>query len=221
MTTLAGKRADIYVSSGASVSMPLEAMSDISANYPANPATLARTIYQVTAQAKRYYDTSSVLTFDISLNSGGAWNPVVPDFQDAGLIRFTAQQQAAPAAMFRVNTGKYLPYSRMGGGHEWGSGPVIALLDVTEFGQTSKHHIVGQTSGTITLKRWWLDDTMRAVLGNLLVLVLYVDATAQPAAPRYEMLARLKTDSIKVAAAQAITEDLTFEIQSAVTFLSA
>lgn len=218
MTALAGKKADIYLTSGAAVSMPLEAMSDVSTAF----GGLARTVYAVTNNVKRYFDPTSTLTFDISLNSGGSWNPVTPDFVRASSIAFIAQQQAAPAAMFRVNTGKYLPYARMGGGHEWEMTPTNPLIDVTEFGMTSKKHLATSVDeGTVTLRRWYADDTMRALIsGSILALILYTDATAQPGAPRYDLLARLKQDSIKAAVTNAIEEDLTFEIQSDVTYAS-
>lgn len=220
MTASAGKKSDVYVTAGASVSMPLEAMSDISANFGGGAGNLVRTIYSVTNNVKRYFDPASPLTFDISLNSGGAWTPVVPDIVGASYIQFFASQQAAPAAMFRVNTGKYLPYSRMGGGHEWDLNPVIDIFEVSEFMQNSKHHIVGQDGGTIALKRWWLDDSMRSVLGGRMVVSLYVDATSQPTGPRFECLAILSADGLKSAVKGAVEEDLQFEIQSDVCFLS-
>jgi hypothetical protein len=218
VAAFAGKKADFYLTSGASVSMPLEAMSDVSALYGA----AVRTIYAQTNAVKRYFDPTSPLTFDISLNSGGAWNPVVPDFVRAGTIAFIASQQAAPAAMFRVNTGQYLPYSRVGGGHEWEMNPNTLILDATEFGMTSKRHVASVTSGTIKLKRWWLEDSLRSVMvvGARVAVILYVDATAQPASPRYECLALMKTDAIKVAVKAQIQEDLQLEIQSDVSYLS-
>lgn len=219
MTATAGRKADFYVTSGAPVAFPAnDPMSDISAN---SPGALARTVYANSAPARRYFDPTVAPTFQISLNSGTSWNPVTPDNLDAGLISFIAQQQASPAAMFRIASGNYLPYSRVGGGHEWDLNPLIDIFDVTEFGQTSKHHITGQAGGTVSVKRWYMDDTLRSVLGNLIVVVLYTDATAQPSAPRYEFYARLRADALKVVTRQAEEEDLTFEIQSDVTFLSA
>lgn len=219
MTALAGKRADFYITSGAPVAYSAgEAMSDVSALVP---GAAVRTIYSVTNAVKRYFDPAAALTFERSLNSGGAWSGVVPDYVGAGVIRFNASQQSSPAAMFRVASGNYLPYARVGGGHEWDLNPVGLILEVSEFGNTSKRHLAPPVSeGTVTLKRWYYDDTMRALLGGLLVVVLYVNASAQPAAPRYECLARMRSDSVKTAIANAIGEDLTFEVESEVQYVS-
>lgn len=217
MATSAGKRADVYVTAGAPVAMPLEAMSDISASVP---GAAVRTVYAVTNNIKRYFDRSAALAFDISLNSGVNWNPVVPDVVDAGFIRFNASQQAAPAAMFRVNSGNYLPYSRMGGGHEWEITPVLDLAESTEFMQNSKTRTATLISGSVTLDRYWLDDTMRSRFGALLVIILYIDASTQPTGPRYELLARMKADALKAAVQGLVEEQISFEYETEPSFRS-
>lgn len=221
MTASAGKKSDIYVTAGVSVAMPLEAMSDISANLGGGAGAPVRTVYQVTNAVKRYFDFNAPLLFDRSLNSGGSWAPVVPDVVGSSFIQFAASQQAAPAAMFRVNTGNYIPYARIGGGHEWDLTPQIDIFEVSEFTQTSKHHLVGQDGGSVALKRWWMDDSMRSVLGGKMIIALYVDAvTAPPGGPRFECFAILRADSLKSAIKGAVEEDLNLEIQSDVYFLS-
>lgn len=221
MTASAGKKSDVYITAGASVSMPTEAMSDIGGNFGGGAGALARTVYAVTNAVKRYFDPNTAIVFQRSLDSGGTWNAVTPDVVGVSYIQFVAQQQAAPLAQFRVLSGNYLPYSRMGGGYEWDLNPVIDITEHSEFGQTSKHHLAGQSGGTVALKRWWMDDSMRSVLGGLMVVVLYVDATSQPAAPRWECLAILNADGLKAATKGAVEEDLTFEIQSTIAFMTA
>src|SRR6266702_6712033 len=106
MAASTGRKADIYVASGAGVAYGVEAMSDVSANVP---GAGLRTVYAVTAAAHRYFDPTNQPQFQISLNSGGSWAATTPDRVDAGSIFFLASQQAAPAAMFRINsTGNYL-----------------------------------------------------------------------------------------------------------------
>lgn len=215
MTTYAGKRCDVYVTAGAPVSMTSEAMSDISAS-----GFTARTTYAVTNAVKRYFDRSQALTFERSLNSGGSWSPVTPDLVTMGFIQFTAQQQLSPLAMFRV-TGFYLPYTRFAGGHDWEANPQADLNDETEFMQNSKNYNQGLLGGTVSIKRWWLDDGYRSVLGNKLVVVFYLDATGQPAGPRFEHYAILGADAIKVAVGDNHEEDLTLTLQEAGQFLGA
>jgi hypothetical protein len=209
MTASAGKRSDVYVTAGAGVAFATEAMT----------LDAARLVYTVTNPVKRYWDPNTPIVFEESLNSGGAWNTVTPDTVQlvGGKCIFTTPRQLSPLAMGRV-TGKYLPYSRMGGGHEYEIHPTIDILEATEFMQNSHRHVVAQDGGTVVLKRWYLDDSMRSVLGSMMALVLYVDATSQPAGPRYEMFAMLKADGLKVAVKAVEEEDLSFEIQSDVFF---
>jgi len=96
----------------------------------------------------------------------------------------------------------------------------VLILEASEFGQTSHNHVgVPLAEGTAQIKRWWYDDSLRSVLGNLMVLALYLDATSQPAGPRVEVLALLKADALKAAIAALVTEDTTFELQSTTQFL--
>ncbi len=217
MAALAGKKCDFYVTAGASVPMTNEAMTDIAAaGYP------ARTTYAVTNAVKRYFDPATALVIQQSLDSGGSWNPVTPDLVQAGLIQFVTPRQLSPLAQLRVSSGSYLPYARVGGGHEWGLNPAVAILESTEFMQTSKHHVSTSTDeGTFAVKRYWLDDTMRAVLGGRMVVIAFLDATTQPAGPRYEFLAMLKDAPHKQPVVGLIEEDLNFEIDGDVSFLAA
>lgn len=219
MTAFVGKKSDIYITSGASVAYPAnDPLSDVSANVP---GALVRTVYQVTATARRYFDTIAVPAFQRSLDSGATWNAVTPDFVDAGTIRFIASQQAAPAAQFRVSSGNYLPYARVGGGNEWGVTAAIDIYDATEFMNTSKHHVVGVDATTIQLKRFWLDDSVRSLIGTKFVLILFIDATTQPTGPRYEVLATMKDDQIKTPVKGTIDEAINFESETELILFSA
>lgn len=219
MTALAGKKCDFYLTAGASVPITAnEPMQDISASVP---GALARTVYQVTNPVKRYFDLATPLVIQISLNSGGSWATANPDNVDPMLISFVAQQQAAPPAQFRVLSGNYLPWGRVAGGHEWTVTPQIALVDSTEFMQTSKHHTaIPLSDGTVQVKRFYLDDSVRSVLGGKMIAVLFVDASAQPAGPRWEGAVMLKSDAIKVPVAGVEEEDLTLQIDGDIYYLS-
>jgi hypothetical protein len=222
MTALAGRKADFYVTSGAPIALTDEPMSDVTANFLQFPAQLARTVYAMTNGVKRYMDVATAPVFQRSLDSGSTWPAVTPDIVEAGHIRFLASQQAAPAAQFRVHSGNYLPYARVGGGHEWGATPAQDIKDTTEFGATSRTHTVLQLQGgPVTVKRYYLDDSIRSLLGSLFVIVLWIDDTSQPAGPRYEAFARLRSDAIKVPTTDVESEDLTFELQSVLTYFSA
>lgn len=228
MTAMAGKRAGFYLTNNtASVAFAQEAMTDVSANrfvgFP-TPAVVLRSIYQITNSAKRFWDPTVALTMEESLDSAVSWHAVVPDSVESagGRFVFNASRQAAPAAMYRVS-GSYMPWANAGGGHEWAAAPQIEVLESTEFPATSKTHTVNPlNSGSVQVKRWWLDDTMRAqmVAGAQMALVLWLDATAQPAGPRWEAFARLKASAVKIAVGALHTEDLTFELQSQLTFIS-
>ena len=141
---------------------------------------------------------------------------------EASYIQFVTPRQLSPLAQLRVSSGNYLPYARVGGGHEWNFNPAIAFFESTEFGATSKKHVSSQIGGgTAVVKRWWLDDSMRSVLGGRMVGVFFVDATTQPAGPRYECFVMLKAVPHKVPVAGLEEEDLDFEIDGDVTYLAA
>lgn len=221
MTTMVGKKADFYLASGTPVAFATEAMTDVS-NVVLGQSV--RTVYQISNSVKRYWDANTTLLVEISLNSGTSWAPVTPDAVQyaGGRIKFNASQQAAPAAQFRV-TGAYIPWARVGGGHEWGANPAIGLYDATEFMANSKHHVSSQLGeGTITVARFWLDDTLRALLvaGARVAVILWLDASAQPAGPRWEAFTMLSAGAIKAVVAGVLTEDLTFELDSTLDFVA-
>lgn len=219
MTALVGKKSDIYITSGAAVAYPAnDPMTDISANVP---LAAARTCYSVTAAARRYADPNQAIVYQISLNSGGSWATTVPDIITPGFIQYNASQQSAPAAMFRVLSGFYLPFSRVGGGNEWSLSPSMDIYDATEFMQTSKHHVTGLTAYAVNLKRFWLDDSVRALNGSQFVLILYIDATSQPAGPRYELRATMKGDQVKTPVHGTIDESIDFDAEGDAALLSA
>jgi hypothetical protein len=217
VATVNGKLSDVYVTAGAAVSMPTEPMSDISAS-----GFAVRTTYAVTNAVKRYFDPATPLVIQQSLDSGGTWNAVTPDLIAAGFVQFVTPRQAAPLAQIRVLSGKYLPYVKIIGGKEWDLTNDMAMVDSTVFGQNSHNFVaVALSDGTASVKRFWQDDSLRSLMGNLMVLVLYIDATTQPAGPRYEMLALLKGDAIKQQVASLEEEDLTFAINGYSAFLAA
>lgn len=223
MTALAGRRADFYVTAGASVAFPAnDPMSDVSANFGGAPGAGARTVYAVTNAVRRYFDPATPLVIQQSLDSGGTWNTVMPDVVDAGTITFVVPRQAAPLAQLRVLSGNYLPWARVAGGYEWAATPAVQLLDATEFGMTSRKHVANQIGeGTIAVKRFWYDDSLRSLLGGRMVAVLWLNAAAQPVGPRYEGYVMLKSDSLKVSIAGLVTEDPTFEIDGDLVYLAA
>jgi len=211
VAALQGLHADVFVTSTPGVAVTDEAMSDISANVPGQ---LVRTCYAVTNAVKRYFDPTAVNTFTISLDSGTTWNPVTPDHVEAGFIRFNASQQAAPAAQFRFHSGNYLPYAHMAGSNEWTLTPSVAMADITEFGALAKTYKTTLQDASVSVKKFWVDDTLRATMGNLLILALYVNAAGQPAGPRYECLAFLKDEQLKAAVAGIIDNTLNFQVHA-------
>jgi hypothetical protein len=213
MAVVKGKVSDVYITSGAPIAMTNEPMTGDG----------TRKIYTVTNPVKRYWDPNTALVFRQSLDSGGTWNPVVPDTVQnvGGIVTFVVARQLSPLAQIQVTSGSYLPFAKVAGGKEWDLNPQVALLDATVFGMNSKFHVATQVGdGTASVKRFYQDDTMRALLGGRLVLVLYVDATAQPAGPRYEMFARLKQDALKTNVASLEEEDLSFDIDGDCFFLA-
>lgn len=209
MATLQGLHADFFVTSGAAVAIAADtAMTDISANVPGQPV---RTCYANSVAAQRYFDLATPLVVQTSPD-GVTWTTDTNHFQEAGFVRWASSLPVGEQV--RILSGKYLPYAHLGGSHEWTLTPSVALIDITEFGDVAKKYQSAMMDATASCKHFWIDDTMRSTMGNLMVLALFVHGTSAPAGPRYECLAFLKDDGIKVSAAGVIEEALNFQIQS-------
>lgn len=206
MTAKAGILSDVYIASLPSVAVVDETTTDVGT---AGGAPLARQWYQITNAARRRIDKTVVPVVERS--TGGAYS-VVPASEYRfnyvlGRVEFLAQQVVSTVIRVDAN---YMPLTKLGGGHEWSADFERDVLDATEFGDTWRRKVVGVGNASGSIAKWWMDASLLALLqaGSPLVIVLYADYAANL---RYEMYARLASESIESAVDSLVDEDLEFE----------
>lgn len=211
MAALQGYHADVFITSTPSVGVTADTVyNDISANVPGQAAL---TCWATSLPAQRYLDPSVAATFQTSPD-GTTWSSATPDHIEAGFIRWNTP--LAAGSHVRIVSGNYFPYAHMGGSNEWTMTPSIVMHDVTEFGNAAKQYKTGLLDTTVSVKRFWFDHTLTDALtgGTLLILALYVNASGQPAGPRYECMAYIKDDAVKSAVAGIIEESVNFQVHA-------
>lgn len=212
MAALQGRHADVFVTSTPNVAVTANTLyTDISANVGGSGAAneyAAGTCWASSIAAQRYLDPTAAVQMQTSTD-GVTWNNATPDHFEVGFVRFNVA-----VTHVRISSGFYLPYAHMAGSSEWTLTPSVAMVDVTEFGMTAKQYKTTLQDATVSIKKFWVDDTLRATMGNMLILALYVNAAAQPAGPRYECLAFLKDEQIKAGIASVIDATLNFQVHA-------
>jgi hypothetical protein len=206
MAAIAGYQADLYMASGAGVTFTEEAMTDEGAH----------TVYHHGTAAHRYWDDTASLTIEISTDSGSNWDTVDPaditvDYV-GGVVTFASANGGTD--LVRAS-GKYLAISQVGQAFNWELSPSADILDITTFGDDWKVKRVGLHDATGKASQYYLDGTFFALLGSRFVMIFYPHFSA---GERFEAYAYLKANSIKSAVADAIGEDLDWEVDGKVFY---
>lgn len=202
MGALAGKKASIRVCDG---------MSTALTNEPTT-ADVNREVYQITDSGKRWLDPSVPVTVKVN---GTTANPGSYSVAYAGgKVRFH-EPQAAGATV--TVTGQYFTSSsEIGQGKSWEISLDVDTEDVSVFGDTFKKFQALQNGGTVSLDRFAIDTFFLDLLGNPMILLLYV---SENAVPRFECVGRLTSDSIKAATNGLIEESVEFQIDGEPNFV--
>lgn len=106
-----------------------------------------------------------------------------------------------------------------GDASEWNLSVNFDTEEATMFGNSGWKTSVGMFSGAeVTVSKYNIDnDLLQNHLDSVFALVLQVDSTGPK---RFECYGRLSKESMKVAANGLLQEDLTFEVQGRVVYLS-
>jgi hypothetical protein len=204
MAAIAGYQADLYMASGAGVTFTEEAMTDSGDH----------TIYTPTTTAHRYWDDTATLLIEKSTDDGDNWSTVTNYTVDyvGGVVTFASANGGTD--LIRAS-GKYLAISQVGQAFNWELSPSADILDITTFGDDWKVKRVGLHDATGKASQYYLDGTFFALLGSRFVMIFYPHFSA---GERFEAYAYLKANSIKSAVADAIGEDLDWEVDGKVFY---
>jgi hypothetical protein len=208
MAAIVGYQADLYMASGAGVTFTTEAVGNTGDNQA----------YRASVTAHRYWDDTSALTVEFSVNGGANWNPAVAGTYTVqycgGVITFTTVDAARTVRA----SGKYLAISQIGQASSWEANPSANLLDVTTFGSNGwKTKLVSLKEASAKATRYYIDGAFLALLGGRFVLVLYTNFAA---GSRLEGFAYLKTPAVKVSVDSTVDESLDFEIDGKLFYLA-
>jgi hypothetical protein len=119
----------------------------------------------------------------------------------------------------RLSAGKYFPYASIGYTTDWTATLAVKPIDVTSHvgvgGSPWDVYIMGTLGGTITLKKWWIDETFINAVINRTQLVL---ACVAPDGHHYDAYGYFTDEAVKLAVAGAVEEDLTFKAGDVVVY---
>lgn len=211
MPTLNGSNGKILVTSTPSVAFANEVTT----------ADATYTTYTISAAAKRYWDPATIPTVHVSTDGGVTWTVAAANTYTVqpcgGKIKFNAAQAAA--TQVEVD-GNYLPYSSIAGGKEWNVDIDIKLEDASEFGDTWKVQTAVQRSAKGKITKFWYDGSMMAYITNATLCVFVLESDGASELPRYEGYGHLQAEAIKSAVAALMTDDLSFEIEGELYYVS-
>jgi hypothetical protein len=212
MAPVAGHNTQIYLTSGVSLSMTNEALTNSGDNKTFN----------VTNPAHQCWDNTASLVVQTSPD-GSTWTTVTSGFTIAypiGRVVFAVAVTGATPSC-RVTSGMYKAFSFMAYGNTVNSSPGATTYDVTSFTNPPsgwKAFIAGVNNASIKLTKFWIDGTFLTHLTSADVLVIQVYPGQNPN-QRYQGYGILTADDIKSAANAANTEDLTFTVNGQLYFV--
>lgn len=178
-------------------------MTDISGN---------RTKYRISNASKRYWDKATPVVVQQSTDGGATWSTVpATDYTVAyvgGEVTFTTARPSG--AQIRVS-GAYYNVTQVGGFFEWSLDIERQVEDATTFesnGWSEGLPTLLSASGSAS-RYWATSNEFFSLLGQEVILVLYVDKTSNK---RYEGYFRITTQSVETAVDSLIEESLDFQL---------
>ncbi|BCL83173.1 hypothetical protein ccbrp13_56380 [Ktedonobacteria bacterium brp13] len=209
---IAGHNTQIYLTSGTSIALTNEAMSDSGDHLTFN----------VTNAAHQCWDSNAAFVVQTSPD-GVTWTTVTTGFTinyPIGRVVFaTAVSGATPSC--RISSGKYFVFSFMAYANVVDPSLSATTYDVTSFTNPPsgwKTFIAGVNSATIKLTKFWIDGVFLAHLtsADLLIIQIY---PGQNANQRFQGYGILTSDAIKSAQNAVNTEDLNFTVNGQLFFI--
>lgn len=203
MAAIAGLNADIYITSGSALAFSQEATT----------ADTTETRFTISDPTKRYWNPDASFTVETSPD-GVTWTVVTSGYSleyAGGVVVFDTVQTGLQVRV----SGEYFAASQLGEAKEWSLDLNTDTEDTTVFGSNWKTFTSLLKGAIASLSRWWIDGYFLENIGSRLALVLYTDKANDK---RYEGYARIKGDSVKVAVAGLVEEELNFEFTGPVYY---
>lgn len=220
-----------YNASAAAVQTALDALADLGANavtctggpLPATPVVVEWTggSFKDTNQATLTANSGGLTggsspTVNIAVTQNGqAWNPPPMSFttQYVGGIIILSSALLGSNVGVRAHSGNYYPYASIGNTTDWQWAGTKTMQDATTHkgvgGSMWADYLPVLTTGKITLKKWWVDQTFINHLVNGDVLIV---SCVTPSGNRYEGFCNV-SDSNLLTAVKSLTEnDITFQM---------
>lgn len=191
MAVLAGRNADIYITSGTGTSMTGEAVTSLGSG-----------AYQITDAAKRAINPNASLTVLDGVSTVSQSNYQVSF--GAGII--TLNPGVTLAGTMTV-AGEYLTLAQAAQGFEWTYDSELVLEESQTFGDAWKERSLVMRSGTVQFQRFYNDEYFLTNVGNYFVLALYFDLAG---ADRLLCAARMTSAGVAVEENALIKQNVSF-----------
>ncbi len=206
MTTYWGKNAALY-KGGTPLAYTDEPLHD-SGNH---------TLYYVNDVTKRLIDVATAVV--VQVDTGGGYATVTNYTLEptAGIVTFNSANGASDTV--RIHTGNYIPLSKVADATEWELSLESEVKDSSRLGDSWKSQVVVQLGGNGKFGHIYQDNLYLVDIGSIftdtLYFMFYVDA-----ANKHGYVARgfLKSNSVKVAVDDIITEDISFEATGKIVY---
>ena len=206
---LAGYKANVFLSTGASATVTNAAMTDGGAH----------TVYTITNAANRYWDSNQPITVQTSPD-GSTWTTVTTGFTVqyvGGIITFAvAISGGTPSCRVTVNA---FPVSFLASVQNADLQVDLGIEDSSTFQNPPSAWKTKQAlmlGGTVKLQKYYIDAFFFTNLQQMMVISLYSGANANQ---RLEGYGYLKNDSIKWAVTKLVEEALDFELHGQLYFI--
>ena len=169
------------------------------------------TRYNITDQAKRYW----LPTYQITVKKNGSAITTGFTLEYAGgYVVFTESQLLTDVITV---TGKYLTLKQAGGCFNWSLDQQTETKDVTKYETTGtwKEFAALLKEFFLSAEAYWWTDEFHDIMGNDIVVVLYVDTVNNT---RYEGFAVLNQDNINASVNELIQETIGFQGRGPIYF---
>lgn len=171
-----------------------------------------------TLSVHKYWDKSKALLVECSPNGTSGW-VAVTDYKIqwvGGLLSFNTVRVVGTNNYVRV-TGYYWIASQLTDSHTWELDQSVGTVEVTTFQSQWKTYISTVKNASAKVGTYKYDDSLTKDLGNLMILVLYLDKSV---GTRYECYGYITKVTPKSDAGSVITEEVDFTIDGDVFYLA-
>lgn len=209
---LAGYGGSVLITSTPNVALTDEVLTDAGDH---------QTFHVPTADfaTKRYWDPAATFVVQTSPD-GVTWTTALASTYAirsvTGQVTFTSPVTGATPGC-RIHAGAYLPFSTFANMKAWEATPAVDLLDSSTFGSRWKTYVPALFGADLKLTQFYTDLTFaNQITSNTAFVVSCL--TGRNSTERFEGLAYLKSEDLKVAVNALEEESLTYTVTGQLFF---